>query len=120
MARRLRASGRVRHDRLAALDRHLRNARVVDSRNIPRNVVTLNSRVSLKDLDSRRRLQCTLTDPHDTTLFGGRVSVAAPAGIALLGRQVGQVVHWMIGNRIRRFRIEQVLYQPEAAGDYHL
>ena len=82
--------------------------------------MTLDSRVALKDLDSRKRLTLTLADPHDVTLFGDRLSVAGPAGIALLGKRVGQIVQWTLGAKPRRFRVEQVLYQPEAAGDERL
>lgn len=85
---------------------------------IPRNVVTLNSRVALRNLDSGHRLVLTVADPHDATPFGDRLSVAGPAGTALLGKRVGQIVHWKIGSKKRRFRVEQVLYQPEAAGDF--
>lgn len=117
---RLRASGRARADHLAALTDRLRRSRAVNPADIPRNVVTLNSRVVLKDLDSGKRLTLTLADPHDVTLFGDRLSVAGPAGIALLGKRVGQIVHWTLGPKARRFRVEQVLYQPEAAGDERL
>jgi regulator of nucleoside diphosphate kinase len=48
------------------------------------------------------------------------LSVAGPAGIALLGKRVGQIIRWNVGAKPRRCRIEQVLYQPEAAGDFHL
>ena len=61
-----------------------------------------------------------MADPHDVSVFGDRLSVAGPAGIALLGKRVGQIVHWTVGAKVRRLRIEQILYQPEAAGDYHL
>jgi len=120
LAARLRSSGRARPDHVAALTDRLRRSRAVNPADVPRNVVTLNSRVALKDLDSRKRLTLTLADPHDVTLFGDRLSVAGPAGVALLGKRVGQVVHWTLGARTRRFRVEQVLYQPEAAGDERL
>jgi regulator of nucleoside diphosphate kinase len=48
------------------------------------------------------------------------VSVASPLGANMLGKRVGQIVHWPAGANVRRLRIQQVLYQPEAAGDYHL
>jgi regulator of nucleoside diphosphate kinase len=117
---RLRSSGRGRKEHIAALTGGLGRAAIVTQKDIPRNVVTLNSRVVLKDLDSRTRLSCTLADPHDVSVFGDRLSVAGPAGIALLGKRVGQIVHWTVGAKVRRLRIEQILYQPEAAGDYHL
>jgi regulator of nucleoside diphosphate kinase len=115
---RLRASGRGRH--VGALATRIRRSVIVSPNEIPRNVVTLNSRVYLKDLDSRKRLECSLSDPSDIAVFGDRLSVAGPAGIALLGKRVGQVVRWPMGARERRLRIEQVAYQPEAAGDFHL
>jgi regulator of nucleoside diphosphate kinase len=117
---RLRASGRARARHVGALATRIRRAVIVSPTEIPRNVVTMNSRVCLKDLDSRKRLECTLSDPFDIAVFGDRLSVAGPAGIALLGKRVGQIVRWALGPRERRFRIEQVVYQPEAAGDFHL
>lgn len=53
-------------------------------------------------------------------MFGDRLAVSGPWGVALLGKRVGQIVNWTLGARVRRLRIEQVIYQPEAAGDYHL
>jgi regulator of nucleoside diphosphate kinase len=117
---RLRSRGPLYKDRIATVAQRLRRSRIVSPRDIPRNVVTLNSRVSLKDLDSGKRIVCTLADPSDLALFGDRLSVAATPGAALLGKRVGQIVRWPGGARTRRLRIEQVLYQPEAAGDFHL
>jgi regulator of nucleoside diphosphate kinase len=114
LARRLRSSGRARTDHVAALADRLRRAAVVSPEAIPRTVVTLDSRVALRDLDSLKRVVCTLTDPHDRTPVGDRVSVAGPAGAALLGKRVGQIVRWNLGAKPRRFRIERILYQPEA------
>ena len=60
---RLRASGRARARHVGALATRIRRAVIVSPKEIPRNVVTMNSRVYLKDLDSRKRLECTLSDP---------------------------------------------------------
>jgi regulator of nucleoside diphosphate kinase len=117
---RLGSNGRGRIEHIAALNHHLRSAALVNPKDVPRNVITMNSRVVLRDLDSRKRLHCTLADPHDVSLFGDRLSVAAPPGIALLGKHVGQIVQWTLGNKVRRLRVERILYQPEAAGDFHL
>jgi regulator of nucleoside diphosphate kinase len=49
------------------------------------------------------------------------ISVLAPVGSALLGLSVGQAIDWrMPSGHLRRFRVVEVLYQPEAAGDLHL
>lgn len=105
---------------MAALRQRLRGARVVDPSQIPRNVVTMNSHVVLRNLDSGDRLTCRLAYPHDARQSPGDVSISRPLGTAMLGKRVGQVIRWPSGTRDRRMRIQQVLYQPEAAGDLHL
>ena len=44
----------------------------------------------------------------------------APLGTALLGTRVGDVVEFAAPAGTRRLKVEKVLYQPEAAGDFHL
>ena len=105
---------------MAALRQRLRGARVVDPSQIPRNVVTMNSHVVLRNLDSGDRLSCRLAYPHEARQSPRNVSVSRPLGTAMLGKRVGQVIRWPSGTRDRRMRIQQVLYQPEAAGDLYL
>jgi regulator of nucleoside diphosphate kinase len=45
-----------------------------------------------------------------------RISVLAPIGTALLGYGAGTTVEWQVPSGLRRFRILNVEYQPEAAG----
>jgi regulator of nucleoside diphosphate kinase len=104
----------------AALRRPLRGARVVGPNDVPANVVTMNSLVVLRNLDSGDRLTCRLAYPHEARLSPHSVSVSRPLGVAMLGKHVGQVIRWPRGHTDRRLRIQQVLYQPEAAGDLHL
>jgi regulator of nucleoside diphosphate kinase len=62
----------------------------------------------------------TLVFPAEADYERGRLSVLAPIGMALLGYRAGETVEWKVPSGVRRLKIEQVLYQPEAAGDYHL
>ncbi len=118
VTRRLKVSGRGRADHIAALKTRIITARIVSPRDVPRNVVTMDSRVRLRDMDTGKRTILTLADPFDTSMFGDRLSVAGPCGAAILGKRVGAIVHWTLGAKVRRLRIEQVIYQPEAAGEY--
>jgi regulator of nucleoside diphosphate kinase len=61
-----------------------------------------------------------LVFPKDADVDAGAISVMAPVGMAILGYAVGDVVEWPVPSGSRRLSIEQVLYQPEAAGDFHL
>lgn len=84
------------------------------------NVVTMNSRVLLKEVSGARKAEVTVTYPQDTDGREGKISVFSPIGLALLGRQAGDIVSWKIPGGTGSFRITEIVYQPEAAGHYYL
>ena len=102
------------------LRRELERARIVRSREVSERVVTMNSEVVLRDLGSGQEFTCRLSFPDDANVDGGRLSVLAPVGTAILGYREGSVIEWEVPAGTRRIRIEKILYQPEAAGDFHL
>lgn len=104
-------------DDLAA---ELERAKVVKPNKIPANVVTLNSQVLLRDLEKGEEKMYRLVLPKDADIATGAISVLAPVGTAILGYSEGDEVEWEVPAGTRRFRVEKVIYQPEAAGDYHL
>ena len=103
-----------------ALERELDRALVVPSPEVPPDVVTMNSRVLVRDVDTGAEMELTLVYPLGANSRLGRVSVLAPIGVALLGYRAGDTVVWPVPSGLRRLRIVQVLYQPEAAGDFRL
>jgi regulator of nucleoside diphosphate kinase len=105
---------------LIRLEKELEWAQKVPSHDIPGDVVTMNSQARIKDLDSKEEMVFTLVFPADADYERGKVSVLAPIGTALLGYRAGETIEWEVPGGVRRLKIEQVLYQPEAAGDYHL
>jgi regulator of nucleoside diphosphate kinase len=105
---------------LEALADELDQAEIVASKAVPPDVVTMNSKVVLKDVDNGEEMVYTLVFPKDANLETGAISVLAPVGTAILGYAEGDVIEWAVPSGIRRIRIETILYQPEAAGDYHL
>lgn len=107
-------------DDLNKLEEELEKFQIVDSREIPPDVVTLNSRVRLRDLDADREMIVTLVFPRSANLAEGRLSVASPIGTAILGYAAGDTIEWQVRAGRKKIRIEEVLYQPEAAGDFHL
>lgn len=96
----------------------LERARVVPSREVSERVVTMRSEVVLRDLESQQEFVCTLSYPEESDIDTGRISVLAPVGTAILGYREGTVVEWTVPAGTRRLRIERILYQPEAAGDF--
>lgn len=105
---------------LTQLQMELDRAKVVKPDKVPSDVVTMNSRVCLVDLDTGEEEVYTVVFPDEANAGQGKVSVLAPIGTAMLGYEVGDVFEWEVPAGKRKWKIRQILYQPEAAGDYHL
>jgi regulator of nucleoside diphosphate kinase len=103
-----------------ALSRELKRAHVVPSQEIPQDIVTMHSRVRLRDIKSPAAMEITIVYPHQADILSRKVSVLAPVGTAILGCQVGEVVKWPVAKGNLSYRIEEIIYQPEAAGDFNL
>ena len=101
---------------LEALQGELDRAHIVQPTAVPHDVVTMNSRVRVRDLNSGHELTYQIVFPKDADVANKRISVLAPIGTALLGYGAGTTVEWQVPSGLRRFRILDVEYQPEAAG----
>jgi len=105
---------------LDRLQMEIDRAIVVAPQDIPGDVVTMNSRVCLVDIDTEEEEIYTLVYPENADLKLGKVSVLAPIGTAMLGYEVGDIFEWEVPAGKRKLRVKEILYQPEASGDYHL
>ena len=94
-------------------------ADIVPSVDIDPDVVTMYSQVLVSDADTGEQHKLTVCYPDDAEPSQGFVSVLSPVGAALLGQRTGaQVIsHTPAGHR-RPLRIDAILFQPEATGDY--
>jgi regulator of nucleoside diphosphate kinase len=106
-------------DDVRALQAELEHACVVTPADVPPDVVTMNSKARLRDLETGEEMIFTLVFPGNTNIENDRISVVAPIGTAMLGQRVGDELEWEVPAGFVRLRVEEVLYQPEAAGDYH-
>lgn len=104
-----------------ALQRELDRAQITPPEDMPPDVVTMNSRIRFVVEPAGKEMEMTLVYPRDFTGEPGQLSIAAPAGIAVLGLTVGQHIEWCVpGGQAVRARIIDIAYQPERAGDYLL
>ena len=101
-------------DRLDGLEQKLERAIIVQSDEVPPVVITMRSRVRIKDLESGREAAYRIVFPSEANVAENRISVLAPMGTALLGLRVGATVEWLAPAGMRRFRVLDVEYQPEA------
>ena len=103
-------------DHLRDLRTELDRARIVRPEDVPRNVVTMNSTVILRDLVTNEKETYTLVFPDSADIANNRLSVLAPIGTAILGDRLGDVLRWRVPEGWRRLKVERVLYQPEREG----
>ncbi|MBN2200476.1 nucleoside diphosphate kinase regulator [bacterium] len=102
------------------LKSELKRARIVEPKEVPPDVITMNSRFRLKDLDTNEESEYTLVFPEDEDIYSGKISIYAPMGVALIGVRVGDVIEWPAPRGTLKVQIMEILYQPEAAGDFNL
>ena len=100
---------------LDVLEQELHRALVMDAeRRLASDVVTLDSRVIVVDLDSGEETEFTVVVPSDVDAAQGRISVLDPLGLAILGYRSGQEIEWDVDGRVRRWMVRRVIHQPEA------
>jgi len=95
---------------LHTLDVELERAEVVEPGDVPRDVVTMNSEIHVKDLDTEEVKTYRLVYPaqvHDDN----SISILAPIGTAILGYQVGDVIEWRVPKGLRRLKVLKVVPQ---------
>ncbi|ELR67935.1 Regulator of nucleoside diphosphate kinase [Photobacterium marinum] len=103
------------------LEDELDRADIVDSKEVPPNVVTMNATVRFAISTSDEEMNLTLVYPKDMDESGEKISVLAPVGSALLGLSVGDEIEWPGPNGgVIKVKILEVIYQPEREGDFHL
>jgi len=105
---------------LKELENELDKAKIVKFKDIPKDVITMNSEIHLLDVVAGEEVVYTLVFPNQANANEGKVSIMAPIGTALLGYSVGDVIEWKVPGGITRLKVEKILYQPEASEDYHL
>jgi regulator of nucleoside diphosphate kinase len=104
----------------AELEAELDRADILETKDMPPNVVTMNSTVRFKVASSSEEFCLTLVYPKDVDQTGGTISILAPVGSALLGLSEGDEIEWpKPGGGTLRLHIDEILYQPERSGDYH-
>lgn len=104
----------------AALQSELERADIVEPRDIPATVVTMNSTVRFRVETSGEEFTLTLVYPHDMDGSSNKISILAPVGSALLGLSQDDEIEWpRPGGGVLKVRIVETVYQPERAGEYH-
>jgi regulator of nucleoside diphosphate kinase len=82
------------------------------------DVITMNSRAEMRDFETGETIAFTLVFPSEANIDEEKISVLAPIGAGMLGYRVGDEFEWKVPDGLRRMKVTNVEYQPEAAGDF--
>jgi len=99
---------------LRLLENELKRARIVAPEEVPPDVITMNTRAELLDLETGERMEFALVLPADANINDGKISILAPLGTAMLGYRVGDEFVWHVPHGLRRLKVIKLHFQPEA------
>ena len=102
------------------LMKELNSAEILDPEKIPSTVVTMNSIVSISFLNTNKQVQFQIVYPKEANLKDNKISIFSPIATALIGYQEGDEVEWLVPAGLTKIKIDKIIYQPEASGDYNL
>lgn len=94
--------------RIRFLQRILEHSRVIDPGVLPKDRVSLLSRVEFTNLTTNTRLTFQIVSPHEMDLEAGKISLKSPIGAALMGRKVGEIAEAQVPSGTLRLRIESI------------
>ena len=94
--------------RIRFLQRILEHARVIDTNALPKDRVSLLSKVEFTNLTTNTRMTFEIVSPHEMDLEAGKISLNSPIGAALMGRMVGEIVEAHVPSGTLRLKIESI------------
>lgn len=97
-----------------SLAHELKRAVIVTKDAFPKHCIKLNSRVSILDLDTQKVLEFTIVMPEHADIKQNKISVITPMGAALIGFRKSEEVRWKVPAGLKRFRILDVVNNPDS------
>ena len=92
----------------AALEAQLKKARQVLRKDLPADVVTVDTLVTVKDLETGDTQEYKFVGPDSAKKKNGTVSILSSMGIAMIGYPAGAVVEWEFNEAIKKNQIIKV------------
>lgn len=100
------------------LQTELSRAMIVNSEELPCDVVSMHSRILLV-LDGKE-MELSLVYPDEVNRKEGMISILSPIGTAIIGYHEGDIISWSTPGGLKQIEIRKILNQPEANGEYEL
>jgi transcription elongation factor GreA len=94
--------------RIATLEERLRNARVIDKKEIAKDVVSIGSKVRLRDLDAKQTFEYRIVGSAEANPAENKLSNESPVGKAIIGKKKGETVEVVAPRGAMKFKILEI------------
>lgn len=94
--------------RIRFLQRVLDYSRIIDTKALPKDQISLLSKVEFTNLATNVKMTYTIVSPHEMDLQNGKISCKSPIGMALMGKKVGDIVDVQAPSGVFQLRIESM------------
>ncbi len=91
--------------KISKLEEVVSTARVIDETNIDHSIVSILSKVKIKNSANKLEVIYTLVAEEEADLKAGRISIKSPIGKGLLGKKVGEFAEIMAPAGLVKFEI---------------
>ena len=114
------AKNSIKPEEAEKLLAELKSAKIVEQDQVDGDVVTMNSIVKIHFQNNKTTMEFQLVYPTDANIKERKISIFSSVASALIGYSVGDEIDWLIPSGMTKIVIDEVIYQPESAGDFDL
>lgn len=94
--------------RIRFLQKVLDYSRIIDTKALPKDRISLLSKVEFTNLATNVRMTYTVVSPHEMDLQNGKISCKSPIGMALMGKKLGEIAEVNAPSGTFKVRIENI------------
>jgi transcription elongation factor GreA len=94
--------------RIATLEDRLRAARVISKKDIAKDVVSIGSKVKLRDIDAKQTVEYRIVGSAEANPSENKLSNESPVGKAIIGKKKGETVEVAAPRGKMRFKILEI------------
>jgi len=96
---------------IETLKQQILKSKPVDAKKIKENIVTINSKIILRNIGNGMREEFHLVFPDDSDLKSRKISVFSGIGSQVLGSKIGAVIKENSSSE-KYYMIEDIIYHP--------
>ncbi len=111
-------TGDISEEEAISLAAELEQAKIVEPKQMPKNVVTMNSKVVISFVEAEKEIELQIVYPRDADVKKNLISIFSPIAAALIGYKEGDIIDWIVPSGPTSIKVDRIVYQPEAAGQF--